>query len=339
MPTATADLPQGPSLEDAAARMEAFLDLEGDLPETPPPAARKSPTVVDEGVAEDAGDRVTAEAEAPEETTAQAEGEEAEAPVEEESPQPAEEERPQYVTVTHNGKSEQLPLDEVVAGYQRHQDYTAKTTELAGERKALAAESEAVKQERQTYATMLVALRDQLQSLQPQEPDWDAVFRSDPVGYARQRDEWRDKTDKLAAANFELQRLQTLQQQDQAKLLAETVQKGRARMLEMRPAWKDQTVWEADRKALIEYAQKPEVGYSAEEISQAYDPRAIILLDKARRYDELMAKKPKPVATNGPRVAAAGVPPRGNGALNQAQQRLARTGSIADAAKVFEHFV
>ena len=329
MPTNSDLPPQGPTLEDAAARMLGFLDPSPD-PETPESPTDEAPAETDEGVAADAEAQET-----PEETPEA----EADATDADESPEPTEDKGPQYVTVTVDGKSERITLDEVVKGYQRHGDYTAKTTELAQERKALEQHNEAVRQERQTYATMLVALRDQLQALQPQEPNWDDVWKSDPVGYARQRDEWREKQDKLAASNYELQRLQTLQQQEQAKNLAELVTKNRARMLDMQPAWKDQKRWETDRQRIIEYAQKPEVGYSAEEISQAYDPRAIILLDKARRFDELMAQKPKPVSTNGPRVASAGAAPRGNNALNAAQQRLAKSGSVHDAAKVFEQLL
>jgi len=309
--------------------MLGFLDPPADT-ETPDSPAEEAPADSDEGVAADAEAQET-----PEETPEA----EAEAPEAEDSEEAHDQKEPHYVTVTENGKSERRPLEEVTKGYLRQQDYTRKTESLSQERKALEQHNEAVRQERQTYATMLVALRDQLQAMQPQEPDWDEVWKSDPVGYARQRDEWREKQDKLAASNYELQRLQTLQQQEQAKNLAELVTKNRARMLDMQPAWKDQKRWEADRQRIIEYAQKPEVGYSAEEISQAYDPRAIILLDKARRFDELMAQKPKPVTTNGPRVASAGAAPRGNNALNAAQQRLAKSGSVHDAAKVFEQLL
>ena len=329
MPTSPDTPPQGPSLEDAAARMLGFLDPPADT-ETPDSPAEEAPADSDEGVAADAEAQET-----PEETPEA----EAEAPEAEDSEEAHDQKEPQYVTVTENGKSERIPLEEVTKGYLRQQDYTRKTESLSQERKALEQHNEAVRQERQTYATMLVALRDQLQAMQPQEPNWDDVWKSDPVGYARQRDEWREKQDKLAASNYELQRLQTLQQQEQAKNLAELVTKNRARMLDMQPAWKDHKRWEADRQRIIDYAQKPEVGYSAEEISQAYDPRAIILLDKARRFDELMAQKPKPVTTNGPRVASAGAAPRGNNALNAAQQRLAKSGSVHDAAKVFEQLL
>ena len=329
MPTSPDTPVQGPSLEDAAARMLGFLDPPADT-ETPDSPAEEAPAETDEGVAADAEAQETPD-ESPEA--------EAEAPEAEESEEAHDQKEPQYVTVTENGKSERIPLEEVTKGYLRQQDYTRKTESLSQERKALEQHNEAVRTERQTYATMLVALRDQLQAMQPQEPNWDEVYKADPVGYARQRDEFREKQDKLAAANYELQRLQTLQQQEQAKNLAELVTKNRARMLDMQPAWKDQKRWEADRQRIIDYAQKPEVGYSAEEISQAYDPRAIILLDKARRFDELMAQKPKPVTTSGPRVASAGAAPRGNNALNAAQQRLARSGSVHDAAKVFEQLL
>jgi hypothetical protein len=82
-------------------------------------------------------------------------------------------------------------------------------------------------------------------------------------------------------------------------------------------------------------------GYSAEEISQAYDPRAVVLADKARRWDELMANKPKPVAKAGPKVAAAGpaVPAGVTARLNSAQQRLAKSGRMQDAARVFEQLL
>jgi hypothetical protein len=246
--------------------------------------------------------------------------------------------RPQMVTVTIDGKAETIPLEEALKGYQRHSDYTRKTASLANDRQQLVEQTKAVSDERQTYATMLVALRDQLQAMQPEEPDWSEVYKSDPVGYARRRDEWRDKQEKIAAAQFELQRLQSLQQKEQAENLAKTVQQGRAKMLELHPPWKDQKVWEEDRQRLVSYARDV-AGYSTEEISQAYDPRAILLLHKARLYDELMAQKPKPVVAKGPKVASAGAAQTGSSKLNAAQQRLAKSGRMEDAARVFEQLI
>jgi hypothetical protein len=330
MPATTADKPQGPSLEEAAERMEGLLDLREGTQDPSDQAVDEAPAETDEGVA--------AEADA-QETTAPADGEEAEAAETDDSTEAADAKEPQMVTIKVDGKTETVPLEEALQGYQRHRDYSRKTADLANDRRKVEEQAKAVAEERQTYATMLVALRDQLQTQDP-EPNWDDVYRQDPLGYARKRDEWRDKQDKVAAAAYELQRLQSLQQKEQNETLAKVVSDGRAKMLDLYPAWKDRKVWEADRQRIVEYARDT-VGYSNEEIAQAYDPRAVLVMHKARLYDELMANKPKPAAVKGPRAASAGAAPaQGTAArLNAAQQRLAKSGRLDDAAKVFEQLI
>jgi hypothetical protein len=333
MPTPNSDTPaQGPRLEDAARVFEGLLDREDGTQEPAEPDAKEVPADDTEG------ESVAAEA-APEETPAdEAEtGEDEAAEPDDAEEAPAED---SLVTVRVDGKTEQIPLKEALKGYQRHRDYTLKSMELANERQQFAAQVQATREERETYATMLGALREQLEGAKETEPDWNDVWAKDPIGYARKRDEWRDKQDKLAAANFELQRLQVIRQQEQAQSQKKAVETGRQRMMDLIPAWKDQTTWDSDRQKIVEYAQKV-AGYSPEEISQAYDPRAVVLLHKARLYDELLANRPKPVASRGPRVASAGpAAPSGTSArLNAAQQRLAKSGRIADAAKVFEQLI
>jgi hypothetical protein len=333
MPATTADTtPQGPSLEDAAKRFESLLTSEAGENQDDTQDQAEAPADTDEGVA--------AEAEVEETDADKADATEAEAADAEDDAEATDDKGPQLVTVTIDGKTEQVPLEEALKGYQRHRDYSRKTADLANQRHQVEEQAKAAREERQTYATMLVALRDQLQQGQEAEPDWDAVYKADPVGYARRRDEWRDKQDKLAAAQYELQRLTQVQQQEQAENLKKVVAQGRAKMLDLNPAWKDQKVWDADRQLIVKYAQEV-AGYSREEIEQAYDPRAIVYMNKARLYDELMAKKPKPVVAKGPKVAAPGAAqPAGNSArLNAAQQRLAKTGRLDDAAKVFEQLI
>ena len=332
MPT-NADTPtQGPSLVDAANAIEGLLDLEeGPSGDQTGQAEDKAHADTDGGVA--------ADAEAQETPADEAGGAEEEAADTDDDAEASEAEQPQLVTITIDGKTEQVPLDEAVKGYQRGRDYHRKTTDLANERRKVDEQAQAVREERQTYTTMLQALRSQLIQSQEAEPDWNKVYEADPIGYARRRDEWRDKQDKLAAANFELQRLQSVQQQEQAEKLKQMVTQGRQKMVELQPTWSDQKTWDEDRQKIVAYAQK--VGYSAEEIAQAYDPRAVVTLHKARLYDELMAKRPQPVAPKGPRVASAGAV-QSNGAasrLNAAQQRLAKSGSVSDAAKVFEQLL
>lgn len=177
MPTATADQPaqpQGPSLEEAAHRIEGLLDLqetEGN-PEPSDDAADAARTN-GESVAADVPSK---------ETPQEEEGsDEAEASEEADSSEAATE-APVTITVKLDGKTKTISAEEAANGYQRYADYTRKTEELATERKSFEAHANAVQEERQTYATMLVALRDQLQELQPEEPDWAEVYRGTPLG-------------------------------------------------------------------------------------------------------------------------------------------------------------
>jgi len=334
MPTTTADTPspQGTSLEDAALAIEGLLDQETDTETPETPAADAAPTD-GESVAADAKSQETAP------TEEEGEGDEAEAS---DDADKATEIDPKnaMVTVTIDGKSEAKPLEEVIHGYQRQADYSRKMADLTTERKNFETEVKAVTEERTTYKAMLEALRNQLTELQPEEPDWAEVYRTDPVGYARRRDEWRDKQEKIAAAKFELERVQSEERKQAVEANQKLALEKRAEMLEMMPVWKDPKVWEADRQAIVKHALAH--GYTAEEVAAAYDPRAIVMFNKARLWDELQAGgKPKPVATKGPKVASAGAARDSTTAtrLNAAQQRLAKSGRIEDAAKVFEQLI
>ena len=245
----------------------------------------------------------------------------------------------QLVTVTVDGKTQQIPLEEAVKGYQRQADYSRKTAALAEDRRSLENERNAVVQERAQYAQLLGALQAQLQTLQPQEPDWQKLYDTDPVEWVRQREVWRDLQERRAAAQSESQRLQALQQRENQSKLASQVQDNRQKMLEAVPQWKDSAKWEADRSKILNYGKK--LGFTDEELTQTYDHRAVVALYKAMQYDSLTANKPRPVVNNGPRSAPAGssaTAPKGQTEVTRAKQRLAKTGKVADAAILFEGF-
>jgi len=246
----------------------------------------------------------------------------------------------QLVTVTINGKTEQIPLEEAVKGYQRQADYSRKTAALSEERKGFEAERQAVTQERAQYAQLLTALQQQIQATLPQEPDWQKLYDTDPLEYVRQKDVWRERQDKLAAAQFESQRLTAMQAQEQQAALAKLVQDNRQKLVEAVPTWKDPKKWESDRPKLLEYGQK--LGFTAEELGQTYDHRAVVALWKAMQYDALNANRPQPITSKGPKTASAGSAsnaPKPTSDVAKAKQRLARSGKIGDAASLFEAFL
>lgn len=243
-------------------------------------------------------------------------------------------------TVKINGKEEQVTLQEALKGYQRNVDYTRKTEALSHERKAIAEELQQVQAERAQYAQVLTALQQQLSQGTQQEPDWQKLYDTDPLEYVRQKDLWRERQERLQAAQYEQQRVQALMAQEQAQQLQKMVAEGRQKLLEEVPQWKDQKKWDADRVQLLEYGQK--LGFTGEELNQTYDPRAVLALYKAMQYDRLVANKPKPNPVKSPKSSSAGSAasaPRAATDVTRAKQRLAQTGRIQDAASIFEKLI
>lgn len=237
-------------------------------------------------------------------------------------------------TVKVDGKDVEVPLDELLKGYSRTADYTRKTEALANARKAFEGEAEAVKQERSQYAQLLPALAQQLQSALPQPPD-PSLRDTDPLQYVLERQKYEDALGQVNAAFSELQRVQSVQQAEETKQLSAHLAQAAQKLPELVPAWKDPKAYERDRPKLRTYL-KDKLGYSDDEINQAYDPRAVAAAYKAMKYDELLSRQPRP---NAPleRVVRPSPAPVQQGSRNRqeskaARQRLAQSGSVDDAA-------
>jgi hypothetical protein len=324
----------GTGLDAAANAFEAIL-------------AGKSPgnqAPKDEDEADASADEVEAQAddEVDETQSDEDDAAEEEATDEEQEDEDAEDGEQKLVTVKIDGKAQELPLEEVIAGYQRQADYSRKTQALAEERKQLHGQFAEVVQERQYYAQVLPQLQKVLAGQAQQQPDWDRLYAEDPIEWVRQKEVWRERQEQAAAAQIEMERLQAQQTAEQRQQLAQQLQAERGRLVEAIPAWKDDKAWERDRIALRDYGRK--FGFSDEELSQAYDHRAVVALYKAMKYDRMMeAKKtvrPDPPRTAPqPRKGSAAVSPRPVTETTRARMRLAKTGRVADAAKVFEGLI
>jgi hypothetical protein len=331
----TTDTPsQGIGLSEAASQFEALLS--GDTgKQTPEPKAADDPPADD--------DQAEVLEASPEDETpadeAGAEGEEA--PADDEDAEEAPDRMEELVTVKIDGKEEQIPLKEAIAGYQRQADYSRKTGMLAEMRKHVEAEAQQVMAERAQYAQLLQVMQQQLSEAAEAEPNWERLYAEDPLEYVRQKDVWRERNERLQAATAEQQRVMSLMQEQQVRQLHQTVQQGREKLKEVIPAWKDAARWEQDRQKVRQYAQK--LGYAPDEISQVYDPRAVVAVYKAMKYDEIMAKRPAPNPQNGPKPMRAGspqtAPARRHSEITKAKQRLAQTGRVSDAAKLFEGLI
>jgi hypothetical protein len=241
------------------------------------------------------------------------------------------------VTVEIDGKPQEVTVQELKSGYLRQADYTRKTQQLAEQRKTLEPEMHAVREERAHYAAILPALAQQLQELQKaQQPDMDRLWAEDPIEWVRQNALIEQREKRLVAVQQEQARLQQMAAREQQTALARHVEGQREELQKLVPEARDKAKWDALRPKIRDYATS--IGFSEEEVRSTYDARAVAALVKAMRYDELMTNKPKPNVAKAPASApsqAASTPTRKHTDLSKARMRLAKTGSVRDAASVF----
>ncbi len=250
--------------------------------------------------------------------------------------------RDEKFVVKVDGKEIEVPKDELIRGYQREADYTRKTQKLAEERKLVESEFQQVRGEREQYSQILGQLQQKLQEFEPPEPDWNRLEVEDPTEYARQWTSHQRRQQQRYAVQAEQQRLNQMQQAEQQKHLQQVMAQEVASLKEKIPEWSSPEKAKAEGKALLEYGQN--LGFSEQELSTITDSRALLALHKAWKYDQMMSKRPEFQAKikKAPKMVSpgsAGSVSSKSSDLNNAKKRLAQTGSVRDAASLFEKFI
>jgi hypothetical protein len=318
--------------EVAASMFESFLTPEEDKVED---AVTETEEVVEEEVLEEELESSEDIEEDDEEFDEEDELDEEQTNVEEEALQP------QTFTVKVDGQEVEVTQEELVNGYSRQQDYTRKTQELAQQRKTIEQQQAELAQRDAIYSQLLPKMEAQLKGELANEPDWNALYEDDPVGYVREKQLWDEKKEKLNAVTAEQQRLQQEALIKQQQQIAQFVEYGNQKLLEIIPEWQNPEVATKEKLAISEYAVNT-LGYTPEEIQQVYDYRALLGLRNAWLNSKTVeATKKKPTQKAPARVARPGTTnrPKTTTPVKRAKQRLAKTGKTSDAAKVFEQLI
>ena len=250
------------------------------------------------------------------------------------------EEQPVY-RVTVDGEEIEVTQDELINGYSRQQDYTRKTQELANQRKTIEQQAQELQQRDAIYAQLLPKLEAQLKGELVNEPDWDSLYNDDPIAFVREKQIWDEKKEKLKAAEAENARLQQESYAQQQQLIAQQVQEGQQRILEIIPEWKNAEVAQQEKLAIRDYGINV-LGYTPQEMDAIYDYRALLGLRNAWLNSKTVeATKKKPTQKAPARVARPGTTTRKKSVApaKRAKQVLAKSGKVQDAAKVFEQFL
>ena len=267
------------------------------------------------------------------------EGEEEESLVEQTEVE--DEPQPEKFIVKINDLEQEVTLEELQNGYSRQQDYTRKTQELSQQRKTFEAQQAELAKKDAIYAQLLPELEKTLNGELENEPDWNALYESDPIAYVREKDIWDDRKNKREAAKAENVRLQQESEQKQQEQIAQFVQYGNQQLVERIPEWSDAEVSQKDKASITSYAIN-ELGFTPDEVGQVIDYRVLLGLRDGMLYRKQMeASKKKPTQKAASRVARPGTTntPKTSTPAKKARQTLAKTGKVQDAAKVFEQLI
>jgi hypothetical protein len=319
---------------------EAILKIsepEGETPET----EEATPTEEEESQPEEEDESLEEESE----ETEEAESEEEE--VEEESEDTDEEPEVEADdTVVFEGQ--EYKIDDLVKGGLRQADYTRKTQALAEQRKGMetaqqqyTAESQAVQAERQQYINALSQIiQSSAQGLdQFARIDWEALKEEDHIEYLSKKDEYREAQEKVRQHQFAMQQAQQRQGVESEHQHRVMLQQEHKALVDKHPDWADDDKRRELGSKLRDYAMSE--GYSQEELSNLYDHRAVLMLNKAMKYDALQSsdirgKKVK----NKPKVMRSG---KGVQKSEESRtkrkakmKRLQSTGHVDDAVSILE---
>ena len=331
-PQAHEDQLQPGSLWEAQAALLNMTEPEGETPET----EEATPTEEEES-------QPVAEDESFEEET-----EEEEEPEGEEESEETDGEEEELYAVTVNGEEVAVSLDELLSGYSRQSDYTRKTQEIAGERKGMEelqqqynSQVAQIQQERQQYMDALQnIITSSAEGMSKYaDTDWDALRESDPIEYVTQREELRQSQEKIQAMQREQYTAQQRQSEQTTQMRSRIVQEEYGKLVEALPEWADEDKQKKLASEIRSYAGAQ--GFTEEELNSLVDHRSLLVLMKAKKYDQLQnsdvkSKKLK----NKPKVIRSGTGTTSKGTSKSKRaakmKRLQSSGHVDDAVSILE---
>lgn len=189
--------------------------------------------------------------------------------------------------VDYEGERYKLPA-KLKDALLRQSDYSRNMAELSTKRQT-------VEQLEKTYANAMAKIGDvadavaavklQQSALKEFEGvDWAKLETEDPLGFTVKASKQQQAVSRLREAQGRLQQVvQAVKSAETEGLVAkrEEMLKEVARKI---PKWGDEV-----GTAITQYAKSQ--GYALEEIGQWTDPRLVVMADKARRFDELQARR------------------------------------------------
>lgn len=239
-------------------------------------------------------------------------------------------------TVKVDGEEREVTLEDLKRSFSG-QAYIQKGMQEASEAKK---EAEGVYQALLNERQQLSNLLQQAQSGQlaaPPVPPSRELFNNDPIGYMEAKLSYDEALQNYQNQQYQIQQVTESQNYQMQIAQQQYLQGEMQKLAQAIPEFSDAKTASKLKEDLVQFGSK--LGYSESELSEVMDHRAILVLQKAMKYDQLVEGKSK--ATEKASGARPMVKPgaKKTGRTSQAKQRqnaqarMKKTGSIDDVAK------
>lgn len=242
--------------------------------------------------------------------------------------------------VTVDGRPEEVTLDEALAGYIKEATFKQRLNKVHEARLAVEAQAGEAAQMREAYAQRLAWLDREIADLTPQEPDWDKEFAVNPAKARADQKAFQAIYGKRQQIAQEAQRVaEETRAHNDARAQRYAVEQFSQFVSEAN--YRDEKALQSELATIRAYLRKE--GFAEAEAATVYDKRMLHVARKAALYDQMMSSKPKPVRPGQGRALIPGAAkPIGNATrrhIDDAQQRLAKSGRLEDAAAVMSRLI
>ena len=245
----------------------------------------------------------------------------------------------QSFKVRSDGVDLDVTLDELISGYSRQSSFTKKSQSLAEDRKTFESE---VAETRQARKQALQAL-ESAKTAQPQQAQktpeyWQDLKDSDPMQFMLERDGMREAQMQDQFREQQVSQLRSQEDAEQQANLEKYISSQRDQLSTLIPEWSDEKLASSERKAIVEYGKG--VGFTDQELGEAYDSRAVATMRKAMLYDKLTQKRGtlKPSHRASMKAGSNSINPSSTSS-KKASARLQKSGSVEDAQSVFYNMI
>ena len=260
---------------------------------------------------------------------------------EDESEEVEVEERKTY-RVKASGEEKDVTLDELVSGYQKSTDYTQKSQTLAEERKKVeehAQEIQNAMRTREAYAQKLSQVEQYLTSQAKPSENLEELKENDPIQYAITVAEQTEANKKINTIRQEQQKVAQEQQHYRLQQQNQVVANEALMLSEKVKEFSDPKKAEQIKNDIRSFGKS--VGFSDQELSQVYDHRHVMILQKAMAYDKLQKANPgvNKKLKSAPKMASKTKRVTNTDTYTKQKKQLKGTGSLDDATSVFKNFL